>query len=223
MRRFKLYLDEHLTTGVVELYNSLARLYSRIENAIVPDLTSGVCLLHKSSAGEAGVVPRPLDTEAALAVLSGAYAGCIPNSELAKGAHLALSTAVSACVVLDASGDGQLNCAVQGGSAVEVSVQPANTDIFHMLGDVHSMVEVWLSCAEVGLRKWPNIQFAVMPHCNMCAAQEKSGGGESSIVVLAEAAAFTGCLRRLYEADQMTLAEMDGMTLDDLDYTILDS
>lgn len=223
MRRLELWLGGHLTTGVIELYNLLSRLYSSFEAAIVPDLTSGVCLLRKSCVSEAGVVPRPLDAEAALAVASGACAGCIPNSEPVGDAGLMCFGAVSTGAVPDVSGAGLLNYAVRGCNATEPFVQSVQAEILHMLGNAHSSVEVELSKIAADLDKWLELQSAVSAHCGVYLSQQKSGGGENSVMARVEASAFAARYRKLYEADPITLEEMDEMTLDDLDYTIVDS
>lgn len=215
----RLFLGRHINNGMIELYNSLARLYSSFETAIVPDLASGKCTLRKPSAGAACVVSDLSDVETVLNVMSDAYTGCIPATELAVAA-LTLSGSVSAEIVPDVSGPGQLNCAAHGGSAAEVLIQSIQSELLHKFGYVHGPVEVLVQRMEAGLDKWNNSHLSAVPGCAAGASQEKSSEGESGIAVLSEAEALVLRYRKLCEVDPLTLEEMDEMTLGDLDYII---
>ena len=48
----------------------------------------------------------------------------------------------------------------------------------------------------------------------------KYAAGQTGMAVFAEATGDVARYRRLYEADPMTLAEMDDMSLEELDYII---
>lgn len=220
MRRFELRLGGHLTSGTVELYNSLIRLYSRIKAAIVPSIASGGGLLQKSGAGMSGVVPVSRNTGSEIGVASCIYTGCVPWVVQNAGAELTFSAISEGSVVPGACGYGQIDFSVRGSNVAEVMVQPVQVDTLHISGNAHGVVYAELPCAEAELEKCAGGHPEIVSYCDMCLLQEKNSKGENGITVLAEAEAFVGKYRKLYELDPMTLDEMDGMTLDELDFVV---